>query len=165
MTAIPTDAHIHQILDVHSPEACDPLFFRTTGTKYFHSCLGLGFVAPDHQQVLPLSPEFTAPQDSREKQDCERNAGKRWLARHGPMIANLRPVFHDDDLFPASPTPLASNQLAVISYSSANQRHSGPSPSISPAPSGRTPQDCCHPWQTHDNDLPLALRRADAPHH
>ena len=44
---------------------------------------GRHIVAPGHDQVLPLPPEFIAPQDGAEKQDCERNAAKRWLARHG----------------------------------------------------------------------------------
>ena len=41
--------------------------------------LGASVVAPGHKQVLPLPPEFIAPQDGAEKQDCERNAAS-WLA-------------------------------------------------------------------------------------
>ena len=67
------------------------------GTEYFHSFLGASIVAPGHQHVLPLPPEFIVPQDGAEKQDCERNAVKRWLARHGPTLAHLRPVFLADD--------------------------------------------------------------------
>jgi len=48
-------------------------------------------VAPGHQQVLPLPPEFIIPQDGAEKQDCERNAVKRWLAKHGPAMAPYPP--------------------------------------------------------------------------
>src|SRR3954453_12121022 len=69
------------------------------GTEYFHAFLGASIVAPGHQQVLPLPPEFIAPQDGAEKQDCERNAGKRWLTRHGAALKHLRPVFLGDDLF------------------------------------------------------------------
>jgi hypothetical protein len=39
-------------------------------------------VAPGHAKIVPLMPEFIAPQDGAEKQDCERNAVKRWFARH-----------------------------------------------------------------------------------
>jgi hypothetical protein len=56
-------------------------------------------VALGHQQVSPLPPEFIAPQDGAEKQDCERNAAKRWLGRHGPALAHLRPIYLGDDLF------------------------------------------------------------------
>ena len=73
------------------------------GTEYFHAFLGASIVAPGHQQVLPLAPEFIVPQDGAEKQDCERNAAKRWLARHGASLAHVRPVFLGDDLFACQP--------------------------------------------------------------
>ena len=80
------------------------------GTEYFHAFLGATIVAPGHQQVLPLPPEFIAPQDGAEKQDCERNAAKRWLARHGPAVAHLRPIFLGDDLFACQPIATAIQQ-------------------------------------------------------
>jgi len=73
------------------------------GTEYFHAFLGASIVAPRHQHVLPLAPEFIVPQDGAEKQDCERNAAKRWLARHGTSLGHLRPVFLGDDLFACQP--------------------------------------------------------------
>ena len=73
------------------------------GTEYFHAFLGASIVAPGHTHVLPLPPAFIAPQDGAEKQDCERNAVKRWLARHGGSLAHLRPVFLGDDLFACQP--------------------------------------------------------------
>lgn len=73
------------------------------GTEYFHAFLGASIVAPGHQHVLPLAPEFIAPQDGAEKQDCERNAAKRWLARHAVGLAHMRPVFLGDDLFACQP--------------------------------------------------------------
>ena len=73
------------------------------GTEYVHAFLGASIVAPGHRHVLPLPPEFIAPQDGAEKQDCERNAAKRWLARHGGSLAPLRPVFLGDDLFACQP--------------------------------------------------------------
>jgi hypothetical protein len=84
---------------------------RTDGeTEYFHSFLGASIVAPGHQQVLPLPPEFIAPRDGAEKQDCERNAAKRWLARNGQEVARLRPVFLGDDLFACQPIAAAVQQ-------------------------------------------------------
>ena len=73
------------------------------GTEYFHTFLGASLVAPGHKQVLPLPPEFIAPQDGAEKQDCERNAAKRWLARHSAAVGHLRPVYLGDDLFACQP--------------------------------------------------------------
>jgi hypothetical protein len=77
------------------------------GTEYFHAFLGASIVAPGHQHVLPLAPEFIVPQDGAEKQDCERNAARRWLARHGGALAHLRPVFLGDDLFACQPIAAA----------------------------------------------------------
>jgi hypothetical protein len=73
------------------------------GSEYFHAFLGASIVAPGHPHVLPLPPEFIVPQDGAAKQDCERNAAKRWLARHGASLAHLRPVFLGDDLFACQP--------------------------------------------------------------
>jgi hypothetical protein len=91
---------------IHCPR-CSTRKRSDGGTEYFHSFLGASIVAPGHQQVLPLPPEFIAPQDGAEKQDCERNAAKRWLARHGPAVAHLRPVFLGDDLFACQPNAAA----------------------------------------------------------
>ncbi len=43
------------------------------------SFLAATIVVPGHNMALPLMPEFVAKQDGAEKQDCERNAAKRWL--------------------------------------------------------------------------------------
>lgn len=94
---------------IHCPR-CSTRRRSDGGTEYFHSFLGAAIVAPGHQQVLPLPPEFIAPQDGAEKQDCERNAAKRWLTRHGPAVAPLRPVFLGDDLFACQPIAAAVQQ-------------------------------------------------------
>jgi len=80
------------------------------GMEHFHAFLGATIVAPGHHQVLPLPPECIAPQDGAEKQDCERNAAKRWLARHGRSVAHLRPIFLGDDLFACQPIATAIQQ-------------------------------------------------------
>ena len=94
---------------IHCPR-CSTRKRSDGGTEYFHSFLGASIVAPGHQQVLPLPPEFIAPQDGAAKQDCERNAAKRWLARHGPAVRSLRPVFLGDDLFACQPIAAAVQQ-------------------------------------------------------
>ena len=73
------------------------------GTEHYHQMLGANVVAPGRSQSLPLPPEFVAPQDGAGKQDCERQAAKRWLARHGERCAALRPVYLGDDLFACQP--------------------------------------------------------------
>ncbi len=65
----------------------------------YHSMLAATVVAPGHSKVVPLAPEFIAKQDGAEKQDCERNAVKRWLDTHAARLKLLRPVYLADDLF------------------------------------------------------------------
>ena len=60
-------------------------------------------VAPTHDKVIPLEPEFTVPQDGAEKQDCENMAAKRWLTTHGQRYAALDAVYLGDDLFSRQP--------------------------------------------------------------
>ncbi len=69
----------------------------------YHAMLAATVVAPGHAMALPLMPEFIAPQDGAEKQDCERNAAKRWLATHAERVKDLRPVYLGDDLFACQP--------------------------------------------------------------
>jgi hypothetical protein len=47
-----------------------------------------------------------------EKQDCERTAVKRWVQRHGPAAAHLKPVYLADDLFACQPIATAIQQAA-----------------------------------------------------
>jgi hypothetical protein len=91
---------------IHCPR-CSTRKRSDGGTEYFHAFLGASVVAPGHKQVLPLPPEFVAPQDGAGKQDCERNAAKRWLARHGAAVKPYRPVFLGDDLFACQPIAAA----------------------------------------------------------
>ena len=72
-------------------------------TEHFHQMLGATLVAPGHARTLPLPPEFLAPRRGAAKQDCEREAAKRWLQRHGPRCAALRPVYLGDDLYACQP--------------------------------------------------------------
>ena len=77
---------------------------RSNGkTESYHSMLAATTVAPGHSKVVPLMPEFIAPQDGAEKQDCERNAVKRWFGKHHARLSPLRPVYLGDDLFACQP--------------------------------------------------------------
>ena len=49
---------------------------------------GATLVAPGHDKVIPLEPEFIVPQDGAEKQDCE-NGGQALAAAHGARYAEL----------------------------------------------------------------------------
>src|ERR1700709_2067656 len=55
-------------------------------TERYHAMLAATLVAPGHAMALPRVPEFIAPQDGAEKQDCERNAAKRWWLMSGSGV-------------------------------------------------------------------------------
>ena len=77
---------------------------RSDGTtEHFHQMLAATLVAPGHPRTLPLPPEFVQSRDGAAKQDCEREAAKRWLERHGSCCAPLRPVYLGDDLYACQP--------------------------------------------------------------
>lgn len=82
--------------------------------QYFHTMLSATVVADGHQRVLPLMPVFVQPQqdpaadqpelsEELRKQDCERNAAKRWLPAHSAELRPYRPVFLGDDLYCCQP--------------------------------------------------------------
>jgi hypothetical protein len=67
-------------------------------TYYSHSVLLPALVQPGKAEILMLEPEFITPQDGAEKQDCERNAAKRWIERNAVHFAGRRVTVLADDL-------------------------------------------------------------------
>ena len=59
---------------------------------YHHQMLGAAIVHPDLKTVIPLMPEAIIKQDGAKKNDCERNAAKRFIEKlredhpHLPLI-------------------------------------------------------------------------------
>jgi hypothetical protein len=66
---------------------------------YAHTAITPVLVAPGQSCVISLEPEFIQPQDGAEKQDCERNAGKRWLVRNAAHLAHHAVTLLGDDLY------------------------------------------------------------------
>jgi hypothetical protein len=60
-------------------------------------------VKPGSPVVLPLIPEFIRNEDGTEKQDCERNAAKRWIGGHTGRYAPLKVTIQGDDLYACHP--------------------------------------------------------------
>jgi len=92
---------------IHCPH-CSTRVRGNGGKEYYHSMLAATQVAPGHDKVVPLDPEFVVPRDGAEKQDCENGVAKRWLATHGQRYAALDPVYlgpvyFGDDLFSRQP--------------------------------------------------------------
>ncbi len=72
-------------------------------TTHYHSAITPVIVSPVHAQVVPLRPEFIRPQDGVEKQDCEINAAKRWLAAHAGRYGTGNDTLLGDDLYAHQP--------------------------------------------------------------
>jgi len=65
---------------------------KTGEITYYQQMLGAAIVHPDFKEVVALAPEFIVKQDGQTKNDCERNAAKRFLSKlkedhpHLPLI-------------------------------------------------------------------------------
>jgi hypothetical protein len=63
---------------------------RNGTTTYQHQILMSAIAHPDLKQVLPLMPEEICNSDGTEKQDCEINAGKRFIRKLRKDHPNLK---------------------------------------------------------------------------
>lgn len=77
---------------------------RAGQTHYYHKAILAVISRPDSPHVLALPPEFIKPQDGHKKQDCEQEAGKRWLAQHSSRFEPKTATFLGDDIFSRVPT-------------------------------------------------------------
>jgi hypothetical protein len=73
-------------------------------------------VKPGDTTVLPVMGEMVGNEDGKEKQDCERNAMKRWLDKHIREYKWLKPTLLGDDLFSNYPIckKIKDNGLSFI---------------------------------------------------
>jgi hypothetical protein len=85
-------------------------------TNYFHSTLTPVIVQAGNENVISLEPELITPQDGHEKQDCEIEAGKRWVSVYGKYYARWNVAILGDDLFSRQPfcLTLKDNKLHFI---------------------------------------------------
>jgi hypothetical protein len=80
---------------------CEHCMTRThkNGTvSYYHQMLGAVIVHPDFSEVIPLTPEPIHRRDGAAKNDCERNAGSRWLEQFRKDHPHLPIVVTEDAL-------------------------------------------------------------------
>ena len=72
-------------------------------TLYYHTALTPVIVCPGRPDVIALPPEYIMPQDGEAKQDCEQQAGKRWLSKHAQAVAPHQMTILGDDLYSKQP--------------------------------------------------------------
>jgi hypothetical protein len=85
---------------------CEHCLTRThkNGTvSYYHQMLGAVIVHPDFSEVIPLAPEPIQRQDGQAKNDCERNAARRWLKQFRKDHPHLPIIVIEDALSPNAP--------------------------------------------------------------
>ena len=71
--------------------------------SYYHQMLGAVIVHPDFPEVIPLAPEPIQRQDGHNKNDCERNAARRWLEAFRKDHPHLRITVVEDALSSNAP--------------------------------------------------------------
>jgi hypothetical protein len=72
-------------------------------TLYYQQVLGAALVHPDNKVVIPLAPEMIIPQDGATKNDCERNAAKRFLPRFRAEFPRLPVIVVEDGISSNAP--------------------------------------------------------------
>src|SRR5436853_4608178 len=76
---------------------------RNGTTTYYHQMLGAAIIHPDKRAVIPLMPEPIIKQDGTAKNDCERNAAKRFLVQLRQDHPHLKCIITADSLSPNAP--------------------------------------------------------------
>ena len=76
---------------------------RNGSITYSHQMLGAAIIHPDFRAVIPLMPEPIVKQDGTEKNDCERNAAKRFMAKLRQDHPHLKFIITEDALSSNAP--------------------------------------------------------------
>ena len=83
--------------------SCLEKHHRNGTTTYSHQMLGAVLVHPDHKEVIPLAPEPIIKADGNAKNDCERNATRRWLKLFRQEHPRLPVIIVEDALAANAP--------------------------------------------------------------
>src|SRR5437660_12343488 len=76
---------------------------RNGSITYYHQMLGAAIIHPDRREVIPLMPEPIVTHDGTGKNDCERNAAKRFIAQLRHDHPHLKFIVTEDRLSSNAP--------------------------------------------------------------
>jgi hypothetical protein len=76
---------------------------RNGTITYTHQMLGAALIHPDVRAVIPLMPEPIVKRDGTSKNDCERNAAKRFVSKLRHDHPHLRFIITEDSLSSNAP--------------------------------------------------------------
>jgi hypothetical protein len=93
---------------------CMTRHHRDGAVSYYHQMLGAAIVHPDFAAVIPLPPEPIHCHDGHEKNDCERNAARRWVKGFRKDHPHLKVIVIED--------ALSSNAPHIRDLQAANMR-------------------------------------------
>jgi hypothetical protein len=83
--------------------SCLQKVHRNGAITYFHQMLGAAIIHPDMRAVIPLMPEPIVKSDGMDKNDCERNAAKRLVAKLRQDHPHLKFIVTEDGLSSNAP--------------------------------------------------------------
>jgi len=84
-------------------DSCLEKHHRNGTVTYSHQMLGAALIHPDKREVIPLMPEPIVKLDGREKNDCERNAAKRFVTEFRRDHPHLKVIVTEDSLSSNAP--------------------------------------------------------------
>jgi hypothetical protein len=84
-------------------EACLQRVHRNGSITYYHQMLGAAIIHPDVRTVIPLMPEPIGTHDGTDKNDCERNAAKRFIVKLRQDHPHLKFIVTEDSLSSNAP--------------------------------------------------------------
>src|SRR6266446_1945720 len=84
-------------------QSCLEKHHRDGSITYAHQLLGAALIHPDRREVIPLMPEAIIKHDGSEKNDCERNAAKRFITKLRHDHPHLGFIITEDGLSSNAP--------------------------------------------------------------
>jgi hypothetical protein len=87
---------------ISCPHCCKKEYANGT-VGYYHQMFGVCIVHPDKKNVIPLCPEVILNQGGNTKNDCERNACKRFLQNFRKEHPDLKAILLKDGLSSTAP--------------------------------------------------------------
>ena len=88
---------------IHCSSCLQKVNKRTGEVTYHHQLMGGVIIHPNCREVIPLMPEPIIKQDGETKNDCERNAAKRFLVQLKQDYPHLSFTITEDALSPNAP--------------------------------------------------------------
>jgi len=101
---------------IHCESCLEKKNSKTGEITYAHQMLGAAIVHPERAEVIPLAPEPIIKQDGETKNDCERNAAKRFVGKLRQEHPHMKFIIVEDALSSNAPhiRELKKQQLSFI---------------------------------------------------